>query len=483
MVIGIALLFAAAFAQGSSEAERAYAIVPLAQPAGLVLEVSGLALLADGRPLVATRRGEVFRVENAYGEREGPPRFTPFAQGLQEPLGLLVDADGSIVAVQRGELSRLLDHDGDGRVDELETICDGWELSGNYHEYNFGPRRDDQGRYWITTNKPFGEEPFGRVDWRGFALRISPDGTLEPMAAGLRSPAGIERAPWGDFFFTDNQGEWCGASKLALLAPGSFHGHPWGVFSCAREEWRFPVPAELPRRVLYPELARRVPTFELPAVWFPYDLMGRSPSGFVWDTGAGTFGPYAGQVFVGDQFQASVLRVFLEQVDGRWQGACFPFRQGLPSGVVRLAWGADGSLLVGMSDRGWPSLGPRPDGLARLVWTGHTPFDLLAVRAVPGGFELEYSAPLAEDTARERRTYGLRSWTYWHSSDYGSPPADELELEVARATLSADRRRVRLEVPRLRAGYVHAIHAPLRAADGRAPIAERAYYTLVALPR
>ena len=37
-----------------------YRIVPLPIPEALVLEVSGITLLADGRPLVCNRRGEVF---------------------------------------------------------------------------------------------------------------------------------------------------------------------------------------------------------------------------------------------------------------------------------------------------------------------------------------------------------------------------------------------------------------------------------------
>ena len=35
------------------------------------------------------------------------------------------------------------------------------------------------------------------------------------------------------------------------------------------------------------------------------DEMGRSPSGFAWDMSEGKFGPFAGQLFVGDQYDAS----------------------------------------------------------------------------------------------------------------------------------------------------------------------------------
>ena len=100
-----------------------YRVEPVPAPEGIALEVSGIALLEDGRPLVCTRRGEVFVVDNAYGETGKKPVFHLFAQGLQEPLGL-PPHDGFIYCLQRGELSRMRDVDGDLQMDELETVCD-----------------------------------------------------------------------------------------------------------------------------------------------------------------------------------------------------------------------------------------------------------------------------------------------------------------------------------------------------------------------
>ena len=454
-----------------------YRLADVPAPAGVVLEVGGIAFLPDGRPLVCTRRGEVWIVE---GAAEAEPRFKPFAEGLQEPLGLLVHA-GAVYTVQRGELSRLRDVDGDDRMDELETVADFWPLSGNYHEYNFGPALAPDGRLWITTNKPFGGEPFGRADWRGFAFAIGLDGAWQPMCCGLRSPAGIAASPAGEMFYTDNQGEWCGASKLALLRPGSFHGHPHGLFSCARPEWAFAVPGAPPDGVLMPEVA--LPSFELPAVWFPYDKTGRSPAGFVWDETGGAFGPFAGQVFVGDQYGALVNRVFLERVGGRVQGAVFPFRSGLASGVTRVAFAPDGSLYAGMTDRGWTALGARPYGLQRLVWTGSTPFEILEMRASAGGFELVFTLPVDARSAGDPASYALESYTYELHASYGSDELDRRALAVERAEVAADGRSVRLAVAGLRAGYVHELAAPgVRDAGGAQLLHARAFYTLVALP-
>lgn len=478
----LALLAAAAAAQEESDY---YRIDTAPIPDAIELEVSGLTSLPDGRPLVATRRGEVYIVENPWpGDSvdSGEPVFKRFTEGLQEPLGLLVHG-GWIYTAQRGELSRMRDVDGDDRLDELETVCDAWRVSGNYHEYNFGPRLDPEGNFWITTNKPFGQEPFGRQPWRGFALRVTPEGEMLPTCSGLRSPAGIEISPWGDAFYTDNQGEWCGASKLSHLEPGDFHGHPWGVFSCDEPEWPYGHPGEAPNRVLMPEVPAQVPSFKLPAVWFPYDKMGKSPSGMAWDLTEGRFGPFAGQLFVGDQHHASVLRVVLERVGGHWQGACIPFRSGFQCGIIRVAFAPDGSLMVGMSNRGWGGRGNSPYGLQRLSWTGAVPFEIHAVSARPDGFELSFTEPVEAESALDPESYRMESYTYRLHSDYGSPEFDKKRLSVERVELGAGGLSARLFVPGLRAGYVHEMHLPgVRSRRGEPLLHPEAYYTLIEVP-
>jgi glucose/arabinose dehydrogenase len=459
-----------------------YRIVTLTEPEGLALEVSGLAICDDGRPLVATRRGEVWLLDGAYSEDGDGVEYSLFVDGLQEPLGLL-QKDGWIYFAQRGELSRMRDVDGDDRVDEIETVCDSWRISGNYHEYNFGPRLGPDGDFWITTNKPFGDDPFGKVSWRGFALRLTEDGRMLPVCSGLRSPAGIESSPWGDMFYTDNQGEWCGASKLSHLEPGDFHGHPWGLDSCDLPAWKYKVPKPPPDGKTMPFVASTHPTFKLPAVWFPYDKMGRSPAGMVWDTTDGEFGPFAGQLFVTDQHHATLMRVTLEEVGGRWQGACYPFREGFQCGTLRVAWGRDHSLFVGETNRGWGSRGNRSEGLERLVWTGEVPFEVHSMRATPRGFRLEFTAPVDAEACAAEGGYEMESYTYLLHSPYGSPEVERQELEVTEVRVAADRRSLELVVPGLREGYVHELRASgVRSAEGQPLLHEEAYYTLVKIP-
>src|SRR5262249_62095171 len=118
----------------------------------------------------------------------------------------------------------------------------------------------------------------------------------------------------------------------------------------------------------------------------------------------GKFGPFGPQFFVGDQTHSTVIRVFLEKVNGRYQGACFPFRQGFGSGNVPVRFGADGSLIVGGTSRGWGSRGNKPFAVERLVWAGGAPFGIHEMRARPDGFGLALTQPPPRAGAGEVRS-------------------------------------------------------------------------------
>ncbi len=470
-------------AQAAAE-ELYYRLLTMPLQEGMSMEVGGLLQLSDGRVMAGTRRGEIFIVENAFSDPPAPV-FKQYAFGLGQPLGLL-ELDGWIYAAQRGELTRMMDTDGDDRADVFETVTDAWETSGDYHEYVFGPRLTPDGKLWVTLNIPFGDQPYGFAPWRGWAARIDPaTGDTEFVAAGLRSPAGVEVSPWGEVFYTDNQGEWNNASKLSLIEVGDFHGHPHGMASTHRPESQVePPPEGQPEGGTYmKDLDEHIPNYRMPSVWFPYVKMGQSPSGLRWDTTGGLFGPFEGQIFVGDQHHAMVMRVFLEKVDGHWQGAAFNFRRGLDSGVIRLAFADDGSLFAGMSDRGWGGVGPEPHGLQRIVWTGAVPFEVHEMRAQPDGFELTFTKAVDPESAGNAASYRMQSYTYRLSSSYGGPEDDKLRVAIRSARVADDGRSVRLTVEPLRAGYVHELHLDgVRGGDGQALLHPEAYYTLVNTP-
>ena len=221
-----------------------------------------------------------------------------------------------------------------------------------------------------------------------------------------------------------------------------------------------------------------------PAVWFPYKKAGQSPTDILLDTSDGKFGPFSGQLFVGEFTLSSIHRVFLEKVDGEYQGAVFPFRSGFASAVLRLGQGTDGSVLAGLSNRGWSSLGTASYGLQRLVWTGKTPFEIQEMRALPDGFELTFTRPVDPQTARDVTSYTMTSHTYLYHLAYGSDEIKKEKLPITKAQVSNDGQRVRLHVSGLRKLYVHELQADgLRSHDGQPLLHTSAYYTLNKIPQ
>jgi hypothetical protein len=201
------------------------------------------------------------------------------------------------------------------------------------------------------------------------------------------------------------------------------------------------------------------------------------------DDSHGKFGPFSGQLFVGEFTQAGVNRVFLEKVGGEYQGACFPFRLGFASAVLRLVQGSDGSLFAGLTNRGWSSLGSASYGLQRLVWTGRTPPEIKEVRAQPDGFDLIFTLPVDPQSAADPGSYQLNRFTYLYHSTYGSDEIQKSDLEVDSVIVSDDCRRASLKVSGLRELFVHQIVAAgVRDQEGNPLLHPDAYYTLNRIP-
>lgn len=461
-----------------------YRIETFAVPDDLKLEATGLAKLPDGRIAIAIRKGEVWTLENPDAD-PASAIFRQFASGLHEPLGLAWH-DGALYLAQRTEVTKLRDTDGDGLADKYLTLAKGWGVSGAYHEYCYGPAIDPHGNFWITLNCSMGDKLNDDDAWRGWSIRIAPDGTWQPVSAGLRSPIGVGVNIAGDVFAADHQGNWVPTCSLVHLQPGVFHGHVDALKHCdlPGAPLKNPVtPGKIPSKITVAEAAQRIECFRLPAVWFPYRKMGQGATAILCDTTAGRFGPFEGQLFVGDFTLARINRVDLEKVDGEYQGACFPFRSGFQSAVVSMTFGDNGAMFVGETNRGWNSLGTRAYGLQRLTWTGKTPFEIRTMRAKPDGFELTFTLPVDRSTAADPSSYTLTSYTYDYHQRYGSDEIDPRKLAITAVQVSEDGLRARLIVEGLRAGYVHELHADgLRSADGRPLLHADAYYTLNRIP-
>jgi glucose/arabinose dehydrogenase len=458
-----------------------YPITTFEIPEGSVIEAGAFNVMSSGQLAVASRRGEIWLINQPLAGKVSADSFTRFAHGLHEPLGL-AERDGWLYVTQRSDVSRIRDSDQDGVADEFEVVGDGWGISGDYHEYAFGSKFDKEGSIWVALclTGSFSSE----VPYRGWSLRITPDGKTIPTTYGLRSPGGIGFNSEGDLFYTDNQGPWNGTSGLKQLIPGKFVGHPGGNKWMKQATNFAGVEAVSPTtdsRMMVE--ASKFPDLVPPAILFPYNKMGQSASGIACDTTGGKFGPFANQLFVGDQTHSTIMRVDLEVVQGRYQGACFPFRSGFGSGVVGVELDPSGALFVGGTNRGWGSRGPKDFAIERLNWTGKLPFEIHTMRVTENGFRLTFTKPVDRASAADPKSYQLETYTYIYRDQYGSPEVDSTKPTITEVRVTDDGLGAELVINGLQVGHVHELHAVgVRAASGEPLLHSEAYYTLNYLP-
>ncbi|WP_460958926.1 plastocyanin/azurin family copper-binding protein [Spirosoma litoris] len=473
------------FAQRPASEEDYYRIITIPIPEDIKLEVGGMAPLPDGRLAVCTRRGDVWLISNPYMQGSRVATFKKFASGLHEPLGLIWHPKGYFLCTQRGEVTKLVDNDGDDVADEYSSFYK-WPLSGNYHEYSYGPLLLPDGDMVITLNLDWIGYGASLAKWRGWMLKLTEKGEMTPWATGLRSPAGFGILRDGSILYTENQGDWVGSGRMTHLTKGAFAGNPAGLRWSGEPGSPLALkPEDVPStgKPMF-EVAKTIKELKVPAVWFPHTLMGISTSDFKQDTTNGAFGPFSDQLFVGDQGHSKIMRVALEKVNGEWQGACFPFREGFQSGIIRTVWGQDGSMFVGMTSRGWAATGKDPYGIQRLVWSGKTPFEMKTITSKPDGFEVTFTLPVDRKTAENPESYSLNSFTYRYHRTYGSPIEDAKPVPIRGVVVAPDGMSVRIVADTvLREGFIHELKAEgIRSASGSMPLLHATgYYTLNAI--
>ena len=444
-----------------------YRIEALALP-DINLFATGMDWLSKDQLAICTYTGEVWIVEKANGP-VNEMKYRRFARGMNEPMGLLVK-DGNIYLGNKAELTRLTDTDNDGEADLFERICSDWDYTGSYNSFSYGPVLDSKGNFILANAGHAGHWGARNMGW---ALRIAPQsGKAIPFASGFREPNGI--GTYGsdrDIFVADNQGAWIGACKLSHIQEGGFYGHPASN----------PAPKD--------EYSGRK-TLDPPAIWFPYKLV-RSASGMI-EIADKRFGPFKGQLLVGDFQNAVITRVQMEKVDGQWQGAVWPFLKGFQSGVNRMVMGDDGSLYVGGGKvKAWAANAPAFHSLERVSFKGKIPFEVNSVKALPDGFELTFTQPVDRKSARAIDCFDVWQYKYKFHKTYGSPEFDHegkkdsfTVIDVKGVSVSRDGLKVSLKLNGHKAGYVTAVRGlDIRSESGAKLWHDTFYYTLNRIPK
>jgi hypothetical protein len=201
------------------------------------------------------------------------------------------------------------------------------------------------------------------------------------------------------------------------------------------------------------------------------------------DRTGGKFGQFENQIFVGDFSLSVVMRATTEKVNGVWQGACYPFREELATGLLACQFTPQGDLLVGGTNRGWPVRGPRAFALQRLDWTGRTPFEIKQINAKHNGFLVTFTQPVDRAIAANPDSYAMTTYTHIYQQGYGSPEVDHTTPRVVKSEVSGDGLRAYLTIEGIVQGHVHEFDLQrMRSAEGNKLVHVNAYYTLNEIP-
>lgn len=434
-----------------------------ARPDDFTPKVGGMDFMSDGSLIISTwdPTGSVYKITNADSGDPSKIKATRIASGLAEPLGLKVIRD-TIYVLQKQELTRLVDSNKDGIIDEYQCVNNRWPTSGNFHEFAFGLAEKNGDLYATLAIAilPGGASAKNQKQSRGKCVRFSlPSGEMSYMASGFRTPNGIGIGVDDEVFVADNQGDWLPSSKIVHVRQGDFFGS---------------------RAVDFPgtEGIKEKP----PVVWLPQDEIGNSPSTPL----AIQVGPYKGQMIHGEVTHGGVKRVFVEKINGEYQGVVFRFIQGLEAGVNRMVWGPDGALYVGgIGNPGnWQHSEKLWYGLQRLKYNDKPTFEMLAVRAMSNGVEIELTEPLKEGDGWNVSDWEVRQWRYNPTEDYGGPKMDDQQLQIAGISVSPDRKKVSLKLDGMKPGHVVYIHInnPFISDSGLPLWSTEAWYTMNQIP-
>jgi hypothetical protein len=453
--------------------------------------IGGIDLLPNGDGVICTwggsqkSDGEIWIVPALATGNPGAP--TRIATGLREALGVAVVGNDFYVL----EKPRILKFTGSGanwNKSILFTLGAAWYNDVRRMHFSLNLIHHDNA-FWFTTSANYPLDPDEPLQ-RGSLIRVPLDGSgYRQMARGLNTANGLGLGPEGEFFVTDDQGYWRPANGLyripvkgELPANGRFYGYGRKTNNACGMQPTALDGSSCPEDPGYP-----------PAVWVPYMPYSYSPTRPILLKA----GPYAGQMISGDVTRGGVLRYQVEKVKGEWQGAVFSFQEpspaGIDFGIYQFLYTPSGNLLVTGIGGGVEGLGGETNwnrkgivrGLNLLTPTTAPVFDLLAIRSLRDGFDVEFTQP-ASSSAGDPSNWSVKTTVFTPTQAFGGDSLrsdNNVPVAVASADLSADGRHVHLKLASLLARRMYAIQAnAIASAVGDQDLYSKAgYYTLNAV--
>ena len=424
----------------------------------------GLDFFSDGnRAALSTWDGDVWIVEGLKNENFKDIKWTRFASGGFETLGLKV-VDDVIYTSGRDEITRYHDLNKDGAADHYESFNNDITSSRGFHEFVFDLHTDKEGNFYTIKAGPVrgGGRGFGGGGGNGHVsahagalLKVDKNGKkLTVVATGFRAPNGMGVGPEGQLTSGDNEGTWVPRCPINWIKPGGFYG--------------------------VEDLAHKnpLPPHHKPLCWLDKGW-DNSGGGQEW-VRSKIWGPFYGELLHTSYGQSSLYLVLKEEVDGQMQGGVVKFPLRFTSSAMRPRFNPhDGHLYVA-GLKGWQSNAGRITGLDRVRYTGAKVYMVNGLKVNKAGLRLSFTQELDPKTATDPENYAITRWNYQRTKNYGSPtfkvsnPKERGNegVKITGATLSADRKTVILSVEDLRPCDQQLIRFNVKAVDGTSIRAE-----------
>lgn len=393
--------------------------LPLDNPWQSWLRPGGFDFTPDGKAaVVAMWNGDIWRVDGVMDAAPATLTWRRIASGLFQPLGVKF-RDGELFVLCRDQLARLVDLNGDGETDFIDSFNDDHQVTEHFHEFAMGLQTDAAGNFYYAKSGRHALDSV--IPQHGTLLKVSADGKkTEILATGFRAANGVCLNDDGTFFVTDQEGFWTPKNRINRVKPGGFYGNLYGYTSVTDESDA---------------------AMEPPLVWITNEK-DRSPAELVW-VPEGAWGDLGGVLLNLSYGTGRIFVVPHEEVDGQWQGAvCELPLPAFATGLMRGRFGPDGAL-YGCGMFAWAGNATTPGGFHR-IRRGEAPARVpLSVRALEGAMQVTFSDPVTDTGS------AIKVWSLKRTKNYGSKHFDERELKITSVTLGEDRRTVTLVIPDL----------------------------------
>lgn len=404
--------------------------IPYDNPYKVVMQLSGIDFLENGDALVCTLLGDVWKVSGLDSALE-EVTWRRFATGFNQPVGIHIDEDG-IFVLDRGQIYRLHDTNGDGEADFYENYANDFGGYDRSHTHTFGLHRTGDGAFHFTQRESI--------------LRTGPDQKTTLQGWGVRNCMGIGGSD--DYFWVAPQeGTWTPTSAIIEVNEGEFYG--------------------------LPTKDGKSGSIAAPLCFIPRGV-DNSTGGMV-EVTSDKWGPFKGS-HIGLSYGSGIHYLILRDADGsRAQGAVVPLVGEFLSGSMRGAFHPeDGQLyLVGLD--GWGDYSLKDGCFHRVRYTGAQVYEPTGFKVYENGIRIDFATALDSKFATDLSRYFAHAWNYEYAKRYGSPEFSVKEprslghdtVEIRSVVLLEGKKSIFVEMPTMEPVMQHHIRMHLVAENGK----------------